>query len=47
MRLCVLSNTDIETLEKEVTALFTEVPNKDVVVPDLGNPVPFKPEDLG
>ena len=38
MKLCVVSNRDLETLEKEVIELFSEVPNLDVEVPNLGDP---------
>lgn len=47
MRLAVVSNKDLDTLEKQVRELFNEVPNKDVVVPNLGDPTPLRPEDLG
>lgn len=47
MKLAIVSNKDVETLEKLVTELFTEVPNKDVVVPNLGEPAPLLPGDLG
>lgn len=47
MKLAIVSNKDVETLEKLVTELFTEVPNKDVVVPNLGDPAPLLPGDLG
>jgi insulysin len=42
MKLCILSNKNIEDMEKLVNELFTEVPNKDVVVPNLGDPEPVR-----
>ena len=36
MRLCLLSNKDLDTMQNLVTDLFAGVTNKDVVVPNLG-----------
>ena len=36
MKLCILSNKNIEEMEKLVNELFSEVPNKDVDIPNLG-----------
>ena len=47
MTLTVLSNNKGEDLEKWVREKFSQVPNKNVVVPDLGNPAPFTPDHLG
>ena len=37
----------MEDLEKIVTALFTEVSNKEVKVPDLSKPPAYTAENLG
>ena len=47
MTLSVYSRHEIELLEKWVTEKFSPVENKEVVVPDLGNPAPFPKENLG
>ncbi len=47
MKICILSNKSLDDLEKLVTDLFVDVPNKDVEIPDLGIPVPILAENLG
>jgi secreted Zn-dependent insulinase-like peptidase len=47
MKLAVVSNKDMESLEKLVIELFSEVPNMSVEVPNLGEPAPFLQSDLG
>jgi len=48
MDLVVSSKHSLEQLEAWVTEKFTAVPNKDLKVPDLGQPShPFPPERLG
>lgn len=36
MRLCILSNSGLDDMQKLVTDLFEGVENKDTVVPNLG-----------
>ena len=47
MTLTIKSKHDIEILEKWVTEKFSPVVNKDVVLPNLGDPTPFPVEKLG
>jgi len=47
MTMAVSSKHSLETLEGWVTHKFGAVVNKNVVLPDLGNPHPFPKENLG
>mmetsp|Transcript_21921 Transcript_21921/g.21111 ORF Transcript_21921/g.21111 Transcript_21921/m.21111 type:complete len:174 (+) Transcript_21921:489-1010(+) len=47
MKLVVSSKYEIEKLESWVRSLFSAVPNKQLVVPNLGEPVPFDEKNLG
>jgi insulysin len=47
MTLTVRSKHEIDSLEKWVTEKFSPVINKDVVVPNLGDPNPYPAENLG
>ena len=47
MKLVVVSNQDLDKLEKLATELFTPVVNKDVVVPELNNPPAYDESNLG
>jgi insulysin len=47
MTLTVKSKHEIEVLEKWVTEKFSPVVNKDVVLPNLGDPTPYPTENLG
>lgn len=48
MKLTVIGNHSLETLESWVREMFADVPNKDVKVPALDEPLkPFAPECLG
>ena len=47
MKLTISGRHDIDQLEEWVTSKFSPIENKDVVVPDLGEPVPFPPDRLG
>jgi len=41
MNLTISSRHEIERLEDWVVSKFSEVQNKDVVLPDLGDPIPY------
>jgi len=47
MALTVVSPKDLDYLEDYVTKVFSEIENKDVVLPDLGLPDPYPEERLG
>jgi len=47
MTLTVRSKHEIESLEKWITDKFSPVVNKDVVLPNLGDPNPYPVENLG
>ena len=47
MTLTVSGNQDLDTLEGWVREKFTPIENKNVQRPDLGDPEPYRPQDLG
>ena len=47
MALTVSSNLGVDKLEELVKEYFSEVENKNVIVPDLSEPKPFTAENLG
>ena len=47
MTLVVLSNHSLSNLEAWVKSKFSPIVNKNVVVPDLGDPKPFLKKNLG
>lgn len=48
MKLVVCGKHSLDTMEKWARDMFAAVPNKDVVVPDLGKPeMPFTQDNLG
>ena len=47
MSLTVYGNQDLQTLEGWVRDKFSPIVNKHVVRPDLGDPAPYGPDDLG
>jgi insulysin len=47
MRLTVIGNHDMETLEELANKLFSQVPNKDVVVPSFAEPISYDARNLG
>jgi len=46
MTLVVYSKRKLDSLEKWVKTMFSSVINKNVIVPDLGNPLPFTKNNL-
>ena len=47
MKLCVLGNHDISTLENMTTSLFSHVSNKEVIVPSYAFPPAYDSRNLG
>ena len=47
MTLCITSNHDIASMEKWVVDKFSPVKNTEVVLPNLGDPAPYSPQELG
>ena len=46
MKLCLISKFEIDQLEKMALDLFASVTNKNVVIPDLGEPKPYDERNL-
>lgn len=47
MKLVLTGKHEIDQLEMWANKLFSSIKNKDVVVPDLGNPLPYDRNNLG
>jgi insulysin len=47
MTLVVSSSHSLSSLEEWVTEKFSEIVNKEIEVPFLGDPMPYGPENLG
>jgi len=47
MTLAMTSNTDLDTMTKMVEEKFSHVINQNVVLPNLSDPNPYNPENLG
>jgi secreted Zn-dependent insulinase-like peptidase len=47
MTLALSSRHSVENMENWVSTKFSPVVNKDVIVPDLGQPAPYTPDCLG
>jgi insulysin len=47
MTMTVSGRHDVDQLEKWVTEKFSPIENKEVVLPDLGQPTPYPAENLG
>jgi len=47
MKLAIVSNKPIEEQEELIKSLFSGIPDKEVVLPDLGSPAPYTEANLG
>lgn len=47
MKLVLTGKHDIEQMEKWAHERFSSIVNKDVVIPELGDPAPYDDKNLG